>query len=73
MGPAPYQGYNANARRSTAGSRKKGKIKNKPLHQEQADANALVHVPKSDEQRAEEAKERLKEQVRYEVCLSISS
>lgn len=67
MGPAPRERYNARARQSTAGSHKKKKSKK---GESQADppqeANPLIHVPKSEEQREEDRKEKLKQEVREE-------
>lgn len=60
------QGYNAKARQSTAGSRKKGKRKAKvPEATEPAqDPNAEVISRKSDEQKELDRKERLRQEVR---------
>ena len=64
------ESYNARARQSTAGSRKKGKVNQKRDDANQAqtesspDPNAEILIPKSKEQKDLERKERL----RTEVC-----
>jgi ATP-dependent RNA helicase DHX37/DHR1 len=65
-----HESHNAKARQSTAGSRKKGKVKQKrdDVNQAQAesspDPNAEILIPKPKEQKDLERKERL----RAEVC-----
>ena len=54
--------YNAKARQSTAGSRKKGKPK-KVKREQGADPNALVYVPKTEEEKELDAREKLKKEV----------
>ncbi|KAF9485838.1 P-loop containing nucleoside triphosphate hydrolase protein [Pholiota conissans] len=60
-GPPVRESYNAKARGSTAGSRKKGKPKKKSkLEQpEEQDSNAAVITPKSQEDKGRERKEKL--------------
>ena len=67
-GPPVRESYNAKARGSTAGSRKKGKPKKKSkLEQpEEQDPNAAVITPKSQEDKGREKKEKLLQ----EVCFS---
>ncbi len=63
MGPAPRERHNAKSRQSTAGSRKKGKRKRQD-DTETGDANALIHVPKTNEERELTRREKLKQEVR---------
>jgi len=65
-GPPIREGYNAKARKSTAGSRKKGKVKrNKSLAQPEAEnSNAEIIVPKSQETKDQERAKRMLEEVR---------
>jgi len=65
-GPPIREGYNAKARKSTAGSRKKGKAKrNKNLTQgETENSNAEIVVPKSQEVKDQERAKRMLEEVR---------
>jgi ATP-dependent RNA helicase DHX37/DHR1 len=63
--------FNAKARASTAGSRKKGKLKRKrnegqPAQIEEDDPNASILIPKTKEQKDQERREKL----RQEVCIS---
>ncbi|KDR82679.1 hypothetical protein GALMADRAFT_1347828 [Galerina marginata CBS 339.88] len=61
-GPTPRDSYNAKARHSTAGSRKKGKPKKQNQsghHVEQSDPNASIILPKDKEHKETERKERL--------------
>ncbi|KAF8908975.1 P-loop containing nucleoside triphosphate hydrolase protein [Gymnopilus junonius] len=60
-GPKPRESYNAKARQSTAGSRKKGKIRkgDKPQEPEDYNPNAAIITPKSQEQKETERKEKL--------------
>lgn len=62
MGPAPRERHNAKARQSTAGSRKKGKRKRQD-DTETGDANALIHVPKTSEERELTRREKLKQEL----------
>ena len=63
--PTSRPGYNARARQSTAGQRKKGKRVEKLKPEESGhDSNAAILVPKSDEQKEQDRRERL----RQEVC-----
>ena len=66
MPPAQRVRFNAKARSSTAGSfhKKKGKRKETSGVSGQTDPNAEIVVPKSEDQKNEERKERL----RQEVC-----
>ena len=59
------ESYNAKGRRSTAGSRKKGKIKkNKTQNDEpQEDANASIFTPESKEEKEAAKKKKLLEEV----------
>jgi ATP-dependent RNA helicase DHX37/DHR1 len=61
----PRVGYNDRARGSTAGGKKKGKRRSKPsiVTSEQVDPNAIIHVPKTVEEREMEKKERMKQEV----------
>ena len=58
--------YNAKARQSTAGHRKKGKRKALPatVTEPKYDPNSDIIVPKSDEQKELDRRERLKQEVR---------
>lgn len=63
----PAESYNAKGRQSTAGSRKKGKLKKKSKIQpgeSEIDVNSVIHVPKSKEEKELERKERLRQEVR---------
>ncbi|KAG7443024.1 P-loop containing nucleoside triphosphate hydrolase protein [Guyanagaster necrorhizus] len=62
MGPAPRERHNAKSRQSTAGSRKKGKRKHRD-EAETGDANALIHVPKTNEERELTRREKLKQEL----------
>ncbi|KAK0464536.1 P-loop containing nucleoside triphosphate hydrolase protein [Desarmillaria tabescens] len=62
MGPAPRERHNAKSRQSTAGSRKKGKRKRQDVT-EIGDANALIHVPKTNEERELTRREKLKQEL----------
>lgn len=63
--PSVRQGYNAKARHSTAGQRKKGKRRNNVATAEtELDSNAAVLAPKSDEQKELDRRERLRQEVR---------
>lgn len=55
------ESYNAKARQSTAGSRKKGKRKN--ITTEASDPNADIIEPKSREDKDKEQKDRLLQEV----------
>ncbi|KAF9454792.1 DHX37 protein [Macrolepiota fuliginosa MF-IS2] len=64
--PPVRQEYNAKARRSTAGTRKKGKLK-KRTQEEQAndtDPNAEIVVPKSAQEKELDKRQRLREELR---------
>lgn len=58
------EAYNAKGRRSTAGSRKRGKRKPEYRLEEQPDANAEILLPQSKEAKAKERKEWLRQEVR---------
>lgn len=65
-GPKSRESYNAKARQSTAGSRKKGKVRKSDKPQEtEADnnPNATIITPKSQEQKETERKEKLLREV----------
>jgi len=64
MPPPVRERYNAKARHSTAGSKKKGKRPHAVDTAKEGDSNTLIHVPKSEEVRELERKERLKLEVR---------
>jgi hypothetical protein len=68
-GPPVRESYNAKARGSTAGSRKKGKPKKKSKSEqlEQQDPNAAILTQKSQEDKDKERKEKLLQ----EVCFSV--
>ena len=55
--------HNAKARQSTAGSRKKGKKPQKTKSTDQYDPNAAIIVPKSEEQKELDRRERLRQEV----------
>lgn len=59
--------FNSKARRSTAGSRKKGKQRRKQKDEESMkideDSNAAILVPKTKEQKEQERGERVKQEV----------
>ena len=57
--------HNSKARQSTAGSRKKGKLKRKRAEEggEEPDANALIQQSKTKDEKEIERKERLKQEV----------
>lgn len=63
----PRVGYNAKARGSTAGGKKKGKRKNPTpgTTLEQTDSNGAIYVPRTTEEKEMERRERMKQ----EVCL----
>jgi len=61
-GPPVRESYNAKARQSTAGSRKKGKRK-KNITTEASDPNADIIEPKSREDKDKEQKDRLLQEV----------
>jgi len=63
----PRLGYNAKARGSTVGGKKKRKRRGQTsgVTLEQGDPNATIHVPKTTEEKEMEKKERMKQ----EVCL----
>lgn len=68
--------HNAKARQSTAGQRKKGKRKasSSNIKEPEYDPNAEVIVPKSEEQKELDRRERLKQEVctfDYGVCREI--
>jgi ATP-dependent RNA helicase DHX37/DHR1 len=71
--------FNAKARQSTAGSRKKGHLKRKReegqvVQMEEADPNASIFVPKTKEQKEQERKEKLRQEVCVgKSCLDIST
>lgn len=58
-------GYNAKARGSVAGGKKKGKRRTQaaPLISGQADPNACIHVPKSMDEKEAERREKVKQEV----------
>lgn len=65
--PGPVrESYNAKARRSTAGSRKKGKIKKDKFQKDdpQEDSNVNILTPESKEEKETARKTRLLEEVR---------
>lgn len=66
----PRIGYNAKARASTAGGKKKGKEKRKK-HQTDGESNAPIYVPKSDEQKDRERKEKIKQEVYISTPLDL--
>ena len=61
----PRLGYNAKARGSTAGGKKKGKRTSQAsgTTSEQADPNAAIHVPKTMGVKEMERRERMKQEV----------
>jgi ATP-dependent RNA helicase DHX37/DHR1 len=65
--PPTRERYNAKARASTAGvSHKKGKVKKNRstlVPPEENDVNSLMHVPKTEEERELDRKERMKQEV----------
>lgn len=65
--PPVRQEYNAKARRSTAGTRKKGKLKKRKQDGQvnDVDPNAEIVAPKSTREKELDRRERLKQ----EVCL----
>ncbi|ESK95022.1 dhx37 protein [Moniliophthora roreri MCA 2997] len=62
MGPAPRERHNARARQSQAGSHKRKKH-DKTKTDELADANAVIHIPKSKKEKELDRKERLKQEL----------
>lgn len=64
--PPTRQEYNAKARRSTAGTRKKGKLKKKKSENQMNDANpnAEIIIPKAEKEKELEKRERLREELR---------
>lgn len=66
--------FNAKARHSTAGSRKKGKPKRRREEDEpspvEEDPNASILVPKSKESKEAERKERLRQEVHVRCLVS---
>ncbi|KAK7056793.1 putative ATP-dependent RNA helicase DHR1 [Paramarasmius palmivorus] len=62
MGPVPRERYNARARQSQAGSHKRKKH-NKGNTEETPDANTIIHVPKTKEEKELDRKERLKQEL----------
>lgn len=63
--PPIRQGYNAKARQSTSGTRKKGKLKKRKEQQAEAiDSNAEIIVQKPTQEKELDKRERL----RQEVC-----
>lgn len=66
MPPPVRERYNAKARGSTAGGKKKGK---RPIFTQDKDAedpNAAIHVPKSEQVREMEKREKMKAEVHLE-------
>lgn len=65
-----HVGYNAKGRQSTSGSRKKGKRRAQAGNptQPEFDPNASIVVPKSEEQKELDRRERLRQEV--SICLS---
>ncbi|KXN93411.1 Putative ATP-dependent RNA helicase PB1A10.06c [Leucoagaricus sp. SymC.cos] len=64
--PQTRQEYNAKARRSTAGTRKKGKVKKRKRSSQADDANpnAEIVVPKSTQEKELDKRERMREELR---------
>ncbi|KAF8917814.1 P-loop containing nucleoside triphosphate hydrolase protein [Mucidula mucida] len=62
MGPVPRERHNAKARQSTAGSRKKGKMR-KHSSPTDVDPNAAILVPKTAEERELDRKEKLRQEL----------
>lgn len=66
------EAYNAKGRRSTAGSRKRGKRKPEHRPEEQPDPNAEILSPQSKDAKAKERQERLRQEVRFPyICLCV--
>ncbi|KAH7928402.1 P-loop containing nucleoside triphosphate hydrolase protein [Leucogyrophana mollusca] len=65
--------YNARARQSTAGSRKKGKRRVAKVSGEIADVNATIHVPKTKDEKERERKERLVQELAAQSESKMSS
>ncbi|KAL0579130.1 putative ATP-dependent RNA helicase DHR1 [Marasmius crinis-equi] len=63
MGPVPRERYNAKARQSQAGSHKRKKRNEASAEQATLDANSLIHIPKSKEEREADRKEKLKQEL----------
>ena len=62
--PNARPGYNAKARQSTAGQRKKGKRSRAAASvEDNVDSNAIIVTPKSDEQKELDRRARLRQQV----------
>lgn len=64
--PPVRQEFNAKARRSTAGTRKKGKLK-KRKQEDDADPNVEIITPKNAQEKELNKRERLREEVCYPV------
>jgi ATP-dependent RNA helicase DHX37/DHR1 len=60
-GPLLRESYNSKARQSTAGTRKKGRLrkKSKPVEEEHLDCNASIIATKSKEEKEYERREKL--------------
>jgi ATP-dependent RNA helicase DHX37/DHR1 len=58
----PQPKWNAKARQSTAGGRKKGKLKRKrsEVDDDNEDSNALMHTPATKEEKEDSRRERMK-------------
>jgi ATP-dependent RNA helicase DHX37/DHR1 len=71
-GPRLHELYNSKARQSTAGARKKGKLKrgSRSEAEEPADCNAAIITPKTKEEKEIERKEKLLQEVYlvFELC-----
>ncbi|KAJ7600578.1 P-loop containing nucleoside triphosphate hydrolase protein [Mycena floridula] len=61
----PTPAYNAKGRQSNGGSRKKGKPKkkSKSVAEPEPDVNSLIHVPKTQEEKEQDRKEKLKQEL----------
>jgi ATP-dependent RNA helicase DHX37/DHR1 len=60
MGPVPRERFNAKARQSTAGSHKKQK--QKQSKSDTVDPNEEVYIPKTNEEKESDRKQKLKQQ-----------
>ncbi len=72
MPPVRHE-YNAKARRSTAGTRKKGKLKRRKEQQtEDTNTNAEITVQKSAQEKELDKRERLREEVCKQTALRLN-
>ncbi|KAG7088421.1 hypothetical protein E1B28_012416 [Marasmius oreades] len=62
MGPVPRERYNAKARKSQSGSHKRKNGKH-PVPEATTDANDLIHVPKTKDEREADRKEKLRQEL----------